>query len=337
VHTSSQPGSIVRSTAAVAFLVGCLYGGSQTPAATASSSAPALLGASLQASGPSLRLPGVTADQVIVSDSVANAVSVFDAEGRLQTRLRKGIDYPLGITTDRAGNLYVANAGASNVLVYSQPYKAVTVTLSLPSQSPTDVAVSAAGIVGVMSSTQPSGPGIVFFFAKGAASACAMVGDPNWHNMYFGAFDESGNLFIDGFDRNGDPLVGEISGGCAATSILTLSVANTISGIAGIQVVNGNILILAQNYNTFAPEIFTYAPPSGGSLGSPIATTELSAGIEMESFAMTRGGRDLWIAHSDVAYGRIEYTYPGGRFVKSFDEPGLQSAFGIAVNPAASP
>jgi hypothetical protein len=155
--------------------------------------------------------------------------------------------------------------------------------------------------------------------------------------MSFGAFDASGNLFVDGVDRSGNPLVGEVSGGCTATAVTALSVANTISGIGGIHVVNGNILILDQNYATFSPEIFTYAPPSGGSLGAPIATTKLSAGIEMETFAMTAGDRDLWIVHSDVAYGRIKYTYPGGRFVKSFNEPSLVNAYGIAVNPAASP
>jgi len=336
MRTSSHVASRLRGVAAVAFLAVCFAGGSQSPAATAPRPVLTLLGASAQAANPGAR-PGKTADQVIVSDSFNNVVSVFDAEGRLQTRLRKGINYPFGITTDSAGNLYVANTGGSNILVYAQPYKAITATLNLSGQSPTDVAVSTAGLVGVMSSSFPSGPGNVFLYAKGSTSACATVTDPNWHNMYFGAFDASGNLFIDGFDHNGNPLVGEISGGCAATSITTLTTGNTISGIAGMQVVNGNILILAQNYATFSPEIFTYAPPSGGSLGTPIATTKLSAGIEMETFAMTQGNRDLWIVHSDVAYGRIEYTYPGGRFVKSYNEPGLATAFGIAVNPAASP
>jgi hypothetical protein len=338
MRASSLSVPFLRSAAVAAFASGCLVNGSQALAASAGSVASPQTGAAFSRPGGTVaRSNQRPAEQVMVSDSFANVVSVFDAEGHLQTRLKKGVDYPFGITTDAAGNLYVANTGASNVLVYAQPYKAVTRVLTLPNQSPADVAVSTAGVIAVMGSTFPSGPGNVFLYANGATSACAMVGDLNWHNVFFGAFDASGNLFINGYDRDGNPLVGEISGGCAATSIVTLSVANTISGIAGMQVVNGNLLILAQNYNTFNPQIFTYAPPSGGSLGSPIATTNLSQGIEMETFAMTRGGRDLWIAHSDVAYGRIEYTYPGGRFVKSFNEPTLMNAFGIAVNPAASP
>jgi DNA-binding beta-propeller fold protein YncE len=324
---------LFRSATAVALLAGCSGGGSQPPTAKAPTSALTQLG--MAPRDTNTHAPGPA--QVIVSDSYANAVSVFDAKGHLQTRLTKGINGPLGLTTDSAANLYVANSQDSNVLVYSQPYKSVNLTLNEPGQYALDVAVDKAGMVGVMSATAPSGGGNVTFYKKGSTSACANVSDPNWNEVSFGAFDASGNLFVDGVDRDGNPLVGEVSGGCAATSIAMLSVGNTLSGVAGVQVVHGNILILNQNYASFAPEIYTYAPPSGSSLGSPIATTKLSAGIEMEGFAMTRDDRYLWIAHSGVANGRIKYTYPGGRFVKSFNEPGLVTPFGIAVNPAGSP
>lgn len=333
MSTSSYLSFVLRSSAAAALLAGCSGGGAQPPEASAPISALTQLGAVPQDANP--KAPA--ADQIIVSDSFSNTVSVFDAKGHLQTRLKKGIEAPFGITTDSAANLYVANSQGADVLVYSQPYKSASLTLSEPGRYPLDVAVSKAGLVGVTSGTAPSGPGNVTFYKKGSATACADVIDSNWNEVTFGAFDASGNLFVDGVDREGNPLVGEVSGGCAATSITTLTVGNTLSGVEGVQVVHGNILILNQNYSTFTPEIFTYAPPSGGSLGSPIATTKLSAGIEMEGFAMTRDDRHLWIAHSDVAYGRIEYTYPGGRFVKSFNERGLVTAYGIAVNPAASP
>jgi hypothetical protein len=333
MRASSYLAFFLRSAATVALLAGCSGGGSQPPVANAPSSA--LTQLSMVPQDTNVKAP--PANQVIVSDSFANTVSIFDAKGHLQTRLEKDINAPFGITTDSAANLYVANSQGANVFVYSQPYKSIGLTLNEPGRYPLDVAVSKAGLVGVMSATAPSGPGNVTFYKKGSTSACADVSDPNWNEMSFGAFDASGNLFVDGVDREGNPLVGEVHGGCAAKSVTTLTVGNTMSGVAGVQVVHGNILILNQNYSTFTPEIFTYAPPSGGSLGSPIATTKLSAGIEMESFAMTRDDRHLWIAHSDVAYGRIEYTYPGGRFVKSFNEPGLKTAYGIAVNPAASP
>jgi len=142
MRISSYLGFVLRSAAAVALLAGCSEGGLQPPAASAPSSALTRLGVLSQEMNTNS--PG--ADQVIVSDSFANTVSVFDAKGRLQTRLKKGINGPMGLATDSAGNLYVANSQDSNVLVYSQPYKSVSLTLKEPGRYPLDVAVSKAGL-----------------------------------------------------------------------------------------------------------------------------------------------------------------------------------------------
>jgi hypothetical protein len=263
---------------------------------------------------------------------------VFGPDGRLQKRLRTGLSQPQGLATDAAENLYVANTQLHQILVYAQPYGSPVLTLDDADEYPTGVAVSQSGVVGVTNIQSVAGTGgDINFYAKGATSPCASVTDPNWNGGYFGAFDAAGNLFIDGTDRSGNPLVGEVSGGCGATAITTLSVGNTLFNPGGVQVQNGNVLILDQVYNSFSPVVYTYAPPSGGSLGSPIATTNLSAGIEMITFALTKDGGSLWIAHSDAAAGRIKYSYPGGQFLTSFNEPGLMTAVGIAVNPVASP
>src|ERR1700729_3240973 len=154
MRASSLAVPFLRSAAAAAFASGCLVNGSQALAASAGSVASPQTGAAFSRPGGTVvRSNQRPAEQVMVSDSFANVVSVFDAEGHLQTRLKKGVDYPFGITTDAAGNLYVANTGASNVLVYAQPYKAVTRVLTLPNQSPADVAVSTAGVIAVMGST----------------------------------------------------------------------------------------------------------------------------------------------------------------------------------------
>ena len=277
-------------------------------------------------------------NQTIVSDSNANTVSIFGANGRLNATLATGLSAPEGLATDAKQTLYVANSQAFDVLVYAKPYLAPRLVLADPGLYPSDVAVSQTGIVAVTNPVaNPYGPGAVRFYAAGATSACATVTDPNWQGMTFGAFDAAGTFFFDGYDRNGNPLVGSIVGGCSATSITTLSVANALQNPQGVQIVHGQMLILDQEYNTFTPTIFTYAAPVGTSLGAPVATTKLSAGIEMTTFAMTAGDGDLWIAHSDVAPGRIEYAYPTGKFIRSYNEASLLTAYGIAVNPAAKP
>jgi hypothetical protein len=284
-------------------------------------------------------------NQTIVSDSNTNTVSVYGADGHRHALLSTGLDQPEGITTDAAENLYVANAQLHNVVVYSKPYRSIGTTLDDPNLYPTDVAVSNTGVVAAMNIQSTAGTGgAVTIYAKGSTSACATITDPNWSGMYFGAFDASGNLFFDGFDRNGNTLIGEISGGCGATSIAPLSTGVVIYLVGGVQVYNGNILIEDQvgpggPLETNTPTIYTFAPPSGGSLGQPLATTTLTSGGGWlpVSFAMMKDGEHIWIAHSGIAAGRVEYSYPRGSLVKSLDDPKYVTPIGIAVNPASIP
>jgi hypothetical protein len=370
MRTPSHFGFFLRSAATVALFAGCSGGGSQFPAANAPvsplgqsvgdfqpsgihDSSPNMLPPSMRQSNAApthqaafVNVAGVNAlhgNQTIVSDAFNNTVSVYGANGKRTALLTASLKGPHGLATDAAETLYVANTQDFNVLVYAKPYRSAGLTLDDSGQFPTGVAVSNTGIVGVTNLiANPYAPGNVRLYAKGSTSACATVSDPNWNGMYFGAFDSSGNLFIDGTDRNGNTLVGEVSGGCGATSVTTLSLGAPIYLAGGVQVYNGNVLIEDQKGPgcascTNTPIIYTYAPPVAGSLGQPIATTPLTAGTDPVTFAMTKFGGYLWIAHSGIAAGRMEYTYPSGRFVKSIDDSSYVQPAGIAVNPAAIP
>jgi len=331
-------GFLLSSTAAVALLAGCSGGGSQLPAAVAPVSPlsqPVRPAQSLGAIHDTItsitprsilqskaaqthrrgfvNVAGVNSphgNQTIISEIAFNTVSVYGADGQLNALLTIGLSEPQGLATDAAENLYVANTLNSNVFVYSKPYTASGLTLNDANQFPVGVAVSQTGVVGVTNiQSVAGGPGSVSFYAKGSTVVCASVNDPNWFQIFYDAFDAHGKLFIDGRDRGGNTLVGVVSGGCRATSIKTLSVANTLLVPGGVQVQNGNIFIDDQ----MAAAIYTYAPPSGGSLGSPTATTMLMAGTDPVTFAMKKSGESLWAANNFNQAGGYKYTYPGGR------------------------
>jgi hypothetical protein len=357
----SHFGYFLGGAAMAALLAGCSGGGSQIPTSRApltplsqtsrsGSRAVSMLlsNASQTHQTQFVDVAAVNAphgNQTIVSDSNTNTVSVYGADGRRHALLSTGLSQPEGITTDVSENLYVANAQLHNVVVYAKPYRSIGLTIDDSDEYPTDVAVSNTGVVGVTNIQSTAGTGgAVRIYAKGSTSACATITDPNWSGMYFGAFDASGNYFIDGFDRNGNTLIGEISGGCGATSIATLSTGVIIYLVGGVQVYHGNILIEDQvgpggPLGTNTPTIYTFAPPAGGSLGQPLATTTLSAGGNWlpVTFAMMKDGEHIWIAHSGIAAGRVEYSYPRGLLVKSFDDSRYVTPIGIAVNPAYIP
>jgi len=56
---------------------------------------------------------------------------------------------PEGLATDAARNLYIANTGYMNILIYAPPYLTVTLTLGDGNNIPRAVAVSRKGLVAV--------------------------------------------------------------------------------------------------------------------------------------------------------------------------------------------
>jgi hypothetical protein len=327
-------------TAAVALLAGCSGGQSPPPAVAV---APAGLNQTARPRvapnhvTPFVNVTGIEAshgNQTFVTDAGTATVTVWSGNGRLNAILFDGINAgPEGLATDAAQNLYVANVGLSNVIVYAKPYTSIKATLNDAGEDTEDVAVDKTGLVGVTNYlTSSLLPGSVSFFAKNATQPCSTVQDPNWIYFYNDAFDASGNLFIDGRTAAGATLVGEVSGGCKATSITTLSVGNTISFPGGVQVSDGNILI----GDVSKQAIYTYAPPSGGSLGSPTVVTTLAGAETPVTFAIEENGKHVRTADAaaDTLYAAL-YTYPKGSYVSKLADH--LWAVAVAVYPPARP
>jgi hypothetical protein len=359
MRKSSQLGYLLGGAIAFGLLTGCAGGGSAPALSNGrllppnTATRPAEGGSLGQIMNVTLRLPRIPlpfaparpkgfvniarvnaprGNQTITSDIATSAVLVFGANGDLNAILVDGLVAPQGITTDAAETLYVANTLGQNVMVYRKPYSSVTTTLNDSDEYPVDAAVSNTGLVGVMNLVEPTGGfGSVSFYAKGSTSPCANVSSPYWARVYFGAFDASGDLFVDGLNPLGRVVVGEISGGCNARSIKTLKTSNKIISPGGVQVANGQLLIADQANKA----IYAYALPSGGSLGSPTATTLLKPTSIPLGIAMVEGAQTVWVADGTYAANATEYTYPGGVVLKdAYAEFAIE---GIAVNPAASP
>lgn len=289
-------------------------------------------------------------NETIVSDSLNNVVSVFNAGGRATAHITAGISQPTGIATDAAEQLYIANSGGGNILVYAKPYTSVTLTLADTVGAPVSVAVSGSGVVGVMNGGLDDASGNVSFYAKGSATPCVTVANNVGLYPQHGAFDAAGNLFVLGnhlVKGRTVPFVAEISGGCSATSIAMLRIGNVLATPTAIQVRRGNVLIMDEPVENqgpvlaiIDPVIYTYGPPANGSLGSPLIVTKLTQGLTPAAFVLSKNGNRVWTVHSGLAAGRIEYTYPAGRFITSKNQTaggGLFTPGGIAVNPPAIP
>jgi hypothetical protein len=281
---------------------------------------------------------------LVVSDDLANSVSGYTRAGILTGKIT-GLFEPQGLAADAAGDIYIANATASNIVVYKRDLKTQILTLDDPNEYPVDVDIdAAASLVGVANiDTTSNTAGSVSFYSTARSKRagdyryikqpCVTVGDATWAQVFFGAFDASGNFYIDGLDATGNVLVGVVTGGCKATAITTLTTGNVLGYPGGVRVTTtGKVAIDDQQ----AATVFTYEAALNGSLGEPIASTPLTGASDPVTFSFTKSGTLSWVADATNA-DAFDVTYPAGRPgpqepIKGFTEP-----IGVVAIPAAAP
>jgi hypothetical protein len=275
---------------------------------------------------------------IFVSDAANGVIDIYTKAGKNQKSVGQitGLTEPQGITTDKNGDLYVANTNSSNVLVYAPPYTAQpTLTITDAGEFPADVAVSSAGIVAVTNicnaPTCLLSTGNVAIYAKGATKSCATVSDPvfNFARIMFAAYDKSGDLYIDGLNSGYQTTFGLVEGGCGATSITYLNSVYTVGFPGGIQIDKAGRIAFA---DPVRQQVVTFDPPVNDAFGEPVTTTPLTGAISPLGFALLASGSDLYVADSGGPGLAEEYPYTAGGSAINTIAVGGQP-IGVAVTP----
>jgi hypothetical protein len=288
---------------------------------------------------------------VFVGDDMNNVVDIY-----LQTGKNKmvgqitGLNFPGSLATDASGNVYIPNSLGSaggNVTVYAPPYTgSPMLTLGDPDGSPLAVAVSTDGVVAVVNfCNAPScgfATGSVDFYPKGATTPCAMVTNRRLSDLYGGAFDDKGRLYVSAEHPTGGPaIIGEIRGECNAKTMMALSTTNPIGPAGGgIHVDRAGRIAIAVTggFSSNPAEILTFKQPTMGALGLPVWTTPLTntADFCAFDFAFLPSGRNLYVG--DGCGKAVErYGFPnGGSAEKTIAFPN-GAPYGIAVTPPLEP
>jgi hypothetical protein len=114
---------------------------------------------------------------------------VYDLHGKVVNTISTGIESPLGIATDVAGNVYIANNFADNVPEYGPGGSPLIATLDDSGNGPVDVAVSN-GVVAVANQTN------VTVYVDGATEPTRTLAIPNVLEASGMAFDSKGNCYV---------------------------------------------------------------------------------------------------------------------------------------------
>jgi hypothetical protein len=234
-------------------------------------------------------------------------------------KLLGGAGEPFGATSDRFGNIWVADHSGQRAYACN-PRRRITRILSDPEAVPIDVSVARNGTVAVTNyTTSVSRPGDVAFYVSGSHTVTSTVSGL-LTNFMFGAFDAAGNFYDDGFASGGAVKVGIIYAG---------STYNADTGISGIGYPGGIMIAHNGTINVLDEKCRCIGIFRGS---NRIGTVTLGGSSNPISFAFDRNDAHVWVA--DYAAGVLQYAYPAGGAVLTRYTP-RGSAYGIAVIPVS--
>ncbi len=273
-----------------------------------------------------------------VSDYNNNAVYVLNASGTVTATLT-GFTNPEGLATDSAGDLYVANTGAQNVVELAPPYTGPPLaTFNDSGEYPGDVAVDANGNLAVTNlETTAGAAGNIVFYRAGSTSPTGSASSPTFTSPRFCAFDKYGDLALDDNDQfnTGAVNIGGVVGGINGNgTIVTLTTNNSITFPGGVQVSSsGQLAVLDQIGDGSGPAIYTYNAPTTLNLGSPASTTLLANDDDPAGFAFLPGST-LVLTVDAVFDSVLLYDYPaGGSPIKTEGGAPGGAPIGVAIDP----
>jgi hypothetical protein len=256
-----------------------------------------------------------------VSDGAFGNVYIFAYhEAKLVGELTH-LDTPAGVCHDGAGDVYVVIAGDAAIYEYAHGGSQPIEMLSDPSGTPLGCSIdSLTGDLAVVNQTGPSSgapPNVVVF--QNARGKPVTYSDKNVAALYFCAYDDVGNLFVDGkSSASGSGVLAELRRGRPPFSNIALD--KSVNPTGGVQW-DGKFLDVGDREGS-AGHADVYRLSIGAGRGKNVYTTPLGGDNDIVSFWIA--GRT--VVGGDLVAGSVMYwSYPrGGNSTKNllgFSDP----------------
>jgi hypothetical protein len=273
--------------------------------------------------------PAAAGPLLYVSDIGAEDVDVFSYPAGKQVGTLTGFNEPAGICADRKGDVFIADGGNNSIVEYAHGGTTPIATLQgVGPGTPLGCSVDPkSGNLAVTNFTSaPAESGSVLFYtkARGAPQQYKAL-----YHTYFCAYDDGGNLYIDGFATNGREAVIEYAKGQSSPTQIEVE---TSPGWAGGLAWNGKNLLMedpiADKYVPGQPRNAIYVM----SVASDIATVDqvmpLGGAVDVSEFAV----RGKTAIAADASNGNVGYyPYPqGGNPAKTLTD--FYEPLGVAIS-----
>ena len=150
-----------------------------------------------------------------VSDAKTNAVYVFSYPNGVPIGTLTGFSQPAGLCADGAGDVWIADLGAQQLVEYAHGGSKRIATLKDPNYYPNACSVDPTSgnlAVANMSMAGSSGSGSIAIYEK-AHGAPKIYTDPSLYFIEYCGYDAKGNLYADGFTSSSAFLFAELPHG----------------------------------------------------------------------------------------------------------------------------
>lgn len=238
----------------------------------------------------------------------------------------------LGLCSDKKGDVYVATYGSSGIVEYA--HGGTTPIKTLPDSNGLSYGCSVDPTTGNLAVTNFYLVGSTFFvqgnvliFNKATGTPTA-IQDPDIYYYYFCAYDNKGNLFIDGENTSDAFQLAEIARKKNVAAPVSL---NQSIGIPGnVQWHHGQLAVGDQGNGNGTQAIYEFS--ISGSTGTETGATPLTGANDVPQFSIE--GSSV-IAPDTVNDDVAIYPYPaGGGPTTSYPFGSLHSGFGATVSNA---
>jgi DNA-binding beta-propeller fold protein YncE len=265
----------------------------------------------------------VLAPLVYVADHKNNLVDVFDLRGALKYTITSGLNAPEGLFVDTRHNLWVANPGANNVLVFHRGDMIPSETLH-DSNQPNDVALCSNGTAFV---ADLSGKGGIGVYPSGQMRPMrrlrAQITERGSLEFYV-TCDSAGNVFGTGF-IGVSPFIATIGFKHGRESGYYLLNSHAWSD-AGIKATKSGTLLIAFGGGTtgYVKEFAESGKPTG---------REISTSPDIWSDLALNAKQGVVFGTDPMHNVVVGLTFPGDKVARTYSNSNLVQPEGVAVDP----
>ena len=278
-------------------------------------------------------LPEAKRDKLLyVSDAGNNTVTVYSYPRGRQVGTLGGFDFPYGQCVDKAGDVFIANTNASNIIEYPHGSSSPIATIGDAGEHPAGCSVDPLnGDLAVNNTyTVSNEPGSISRYTYSRHYGWSLpknYSDSSFFYMYFCGYDATGDLFVDGLTGYGGSFVfAELPAGHKTFTNITLN--QSIQSPGGVQWDGAHMAVGDQgNGNGSVIYQFTFS----GNTGKAVGSTPLNGSEDVAQFWIQ--GRK--VVGPDYGSGEVEYwNYPAGGSAINLITRGVDGPEGATVSEA---